>query len=528
MRIPVQWHQTLCINEILAMPRYRDVEVTIYNRKPNSEEYYQIKQTYTVVFDEFHDGTPVRSEEEQIEAFLDKTYSWKKGLQYSHLSIKTLKEHNKMAKKSATIEEAQVLEETKNPEVQETEAQEVEVVSETTDTTYEAKLPAIPDKFIVNGNEHSLAEVQKLDKLAAELLEKATPESYEDKELWEKIDRARLDARDQRTKLEAQRKKLVKPVNDALSEFKKKTDTIGNAAKVVEDKLQSAVTLKENWEAEQEKIRLEAIRKRTEQRKESLRELGGKYSYETDAFSFEYAPGIFINSGQLDDMTDEEWAEERSAVAEQWNEEQARLKKEKEENEAKLAEAEQKTAEADAAKRQLAELREMLLLGNGYEKLDDGTYTKNGWFITESEILPLSNQEFIDLTRRHNEPAAPESGAEASPLEPVNTPSDIDLPPVDTNVPEEPKDALDEVISGMVEQHNEHQEKVDGVKRVVLEFTKEKPYIDVIMGKSILRITHEDYEDVSLSNIDADKEVIAKNYIEENLILSAIGTPKKK
>lgn len=512
------------------MPRYRDVEVIIHNRRPNSTEMYEIKKTYTIVFDEFHNGDPVRPESEQVEDFLERVYGYTKGLHYLSLTINTIKEHNninKMAKKNKEIEEAQVLEETANP-VKEQEVETAEVISEEGDTKYEAKLPAVPDKFIVNGNEHSLAEVEKLSKDADELITLATPETYEDKEFWDKVDRKRLDARDQRTKLESQRKKLTKPINDALSEFKKKTDTIGNAAKVVEDKLQAIVTLRDNWAEEQEKIRLEAIRKRTEQRKESLRELGGKYSYENDAFSFEYAPGIFINSGQLDDMTDEEWAEERSAVVDQWNEEQARIQKEKEENDAKLAEAEQKTAEADAAKKQLAELREMLLLGNGYEKLDNGTYTKNGWFVTESEMLPLSNQEFIDLTRTHNEPAVIEPTPEPSPLEPVSAPSGIDLPPVDTDVPEEPKDALDGVISGMVEQHNEHQDKVDGVKRVVLEFTKEKPYIDVIMGKSILRITHEDYEDVSLSNIDADKEVIAKNYIGENLILSAIGTPKKK
>lgn len=511
------------------MPKYRVVEITLYNRKPNSTEDYSVKQTCTIVFDEFHDGTPVRSEEEQVEAFLKKTYNWNKGLQYSHLSIKTLTEHNNMAKNNKqTIEEAQVIEETVNPVLAQEEAETAEVIADSEDTKYEAKLPSIPEKFIVNGNEHSLAEVAKLDKEAETLLSEATPESYSNDELWEKIDRKRLDARDQRTKLESQRKKLVKPVNDALTEFKSKTDKIGNAAKVVEDKLQAAITLRDNWAEEQEKIRLEAIRKRTEQRKESLRELGGKYSYETDSFSFEYAPGIFINSGQLDEMTDDEWADERSAVVEQWNDEQSRILKEKEEKDAKLAEAEQKTAEADAAKKQLAELREMLLIGNGYEKLEDGTYTKNGWFVTEFEMVSLSNQEFIDLTRNHNEPAVIEPTPEQSPLEPVSAPSDIDLPPVDTITPEEPKDALDSVISNMVEQHNEHQESVDGVKRVVLEFTKKQPYIDITMGKSILRITHEDYEEVSLSNIDADKEVVAKNYIGEKLILTAIGTPKKK
>lgn len=487
------------------MTKYRDVEVLVYGHGTASQKNPE-KKTYTVLFD----GSQT-SDNDSIEAFLYRVYGWKKGLHYDRFEILTIKEHKSMAKKKQEIEDAQVIEETINEVVDQEvqEAEEVKEPAETTDTKFDAKMPAIPSVFIVNGQEHSLSAVSGLEKEANDLLKKATPDTYEDDKFWELVNRKRLDARDQRTKLEAQRKKLIKPVNDVLSSLKKKTDEIGEAAKKVEDKLQEAITKKENWEQEQERIRLEEIRKRTEKRKEQLRDLGGKYSYETDSFSFEHDPSLFINSTQINDMTEQEFEEEVKFV-----EESFLAQKEKERQEKIAADNAQK--EGEKAKKELVELRRMILESGGYEE-DEHGFHKNGWTITMSEVETLPNNEFIPLTAKHNTPV------ESAPSEPVIS----DLPAID--IPEAPvSDPLGDVVSGMVEDHKEHQSVVDGVKEVVITFTKENPYIDVRMGKSILRLAHIDYEEVSLSNIDADKEVIAKNYIGDELILTAIGTPKKK
>src|SRR5690606_2402559 len=146
-------------------------------------------------------------------------------------------------------------------------------------------LPSVPDVFYIEEKEYSLAVVSELDKEADKLLKKATPASYEDKKAWDAIFDKKQEAVKVRTTLEKKRKDVVKPITDFTSTLKSKTDTIGNAAKAVQDKLDAALTLKENWEAEQARIEAERIAKRTEQRKEELRALGGLYDVESGTFT---------------------------------------------------------------------------------------------------------------------------------------------------------------------------------------------------------------------------------------------------
>lgn len=501
------------------MAKFRDVEVELFRRRPNSDEYYSFKSTYTIVFDEFHDGSPVRPEEEQVESFIQKTYGWNKGVQYDHFKINTIKNHetnNNMAKKKQEIEEAQIIEETKTELVVNEEVETVEATEEK-DTTYEAKLPAIPSVFIVNGNEHSLAAVSKLEKEANDLIKLATPETYEDKELWDKIDRKRLDARDQRTKLEAQRKKLVKPINDKLSELKATTDEIGAAAKEVEDKLQEVISKKQNWEEEQAEIERQRIAKRTKEREEKLRNLGGKFDFDALAFSFEHNPGLFINTEQLNEMSDTEFEAELKLAEETYQEELARQAKEKEDAEKALKEANEAKERADKASKDLIDLRVMLLGGNGYQE-DEGYFHKNGHTISPEQIAELSNEDFIKLTVEHNTPKeeVAEFDPNESPMEPVDLPVDIDLPEIP-------------VVNNSVSAESKKEEQIDfskNMKFISLKFTDDEPYIDMQMGKSILRITHIDFEDASLQNVNAEQDILAKQ-IKGDMVLMAIGQKKK-
>lgn len=478
-----------------------EIEIKVYRENKVLKTNDVIKTVHTVLVDG-------EDPQEKAQSFLNKHYDWEIGLHYDSVKVtevKQIKSENKMAKKKEVIEEAQVIEETaKEVSIQEVETADVE---ELNDTKFEAKLPAIPETFVVNGREHSLAQVADIKKRADELKKKATPESYEDKEIWDNINELRLEAKDQRTKLEGQRKKLVKPILDVLSTLKSKTDEIGDAAKEVEDDLQKLIDDRDNWEAEQERIRQAEIAKRTEKRKEQLREVGGKFDFENSVFSFDHDPATFINSDQLSEMTDEEFEEELTAIQTSFEQEQARIKKEKEEQE-------QKASQANALKEQLVGMREMILQSSGYEKNGYG-WSKGNFTITIEQIETLENTEFMTLAMN-------------PPVEEVSEPTlEAELPTEDIEMPPLDFDPLGDIISSKVEEHTKHQEKVDSVKRIELVFTKEEPYLALLMGKSVLYITHTEYEDAMLANVNAETEVLAKA-VHGDLIISAIGKSKKK
>lgn len=479
------------------------IEIKVFRENKVFNTNDVIKTVHTVLLDG-------EDPQEKAQSFLNKHYDWVLGLHYDSIKVtevKQIKPENKMAKKKEiTIEEAQVIEETTN----EVTLQEVETaqVEEVKDTKFEAKLPAIPETFVVNGKEHSLAQVADIKKRADELKKKATPESYENKEIWESINELRLEAKDQRTKLEGQRKKLVKPIQDVLSTLKSKTDEIGNAAKEVEDDLQKLIDDRDNWEAEQERIRKAEIAKRTEKRKEQLRNVGGKFDFENGVFSFEHDPATFINSDQLSEMTDEEFEEELFGI-------QASFKAEQDHIEEQKKQQQEAVAAANAVKEQLVGMREIILGSAGYESSPLG-WSKSGLTITMEQIETLDNTEFMNLAMN---PVVEEEIPEPV-LETELTPEPVDVPSASF-------DPIGDVISSKVEQHISHQEKVDHVKRIELVFTKEEPYLALMMGKSILYITHTEYEDAMLANVNAETEVLAKA-VHGDLIISAIGKSKKK
>lgn len=487
-----------------------EIEIKVYRENKVLKTNDVIKTVHTVLLDG-------EDPQEKAQSFLNKHYDWEIGLHYDSVKVtevKQIKSENKMAKKKEVIEEAQVIEET----VKEVSIQEVETadVEELNDTKFEAKLPAIPETFIVNGKEHSLAQVADIKKRADDLKKKATPESYEDKEIWESINELRLEAKDQRTKLEGQRKKLVKPIQDVLSTLKSKTDEIGNAAKEVEDDLQKLIDYRDNWEAEQERIRQAEIAKRTEKRKEQLREVGGKFDFENGVFSFEHDPATFINSDQLSEMTDEEFEEELFGL-------QASFKAEQDHIEEQKKQQQEVVAAANAVKEQLVGMREMILGSAGYESSPLG-WSKAGFTITTEQIETLENTEFMTLAMN---PPAEDEGIPVADTDVDLHPEAVEVPTEDIEMPPLDFDPLGDVISEKVEEHIIHQEKVGHVKRIEFVFTKEEPYLALMMGKSILYITHTEYEDAMLANVNAETEVLAKA-VHGDLIISAIGKSKKK
>lgn len=469
--------------------------------------------------------------------------------------IRPLEENKDMAKQQKpktkeVIEDAQVISESVN-EVKATEIEVAEVIEEKKEEfKFDIAFPETPAVFNVQYKEgeikeHSLAEVKKLETELNELLVKADEKSYENKELWEKIDRVRINAKDQRTKLSAHFKTAMKPVNEFIDKVKGKVKGIEDGAKTVETKAEEAIKKRANWEAEQIRLAEEAKLKLVETRKESLRDLGGKFNIEAGIFTFSYDASIVINNDDMYDLSEEDFEKEMEYVRKSYKEEQDRIEKEKKDAIKAQEDADKAKLEAEKKKEELLELRSMILLSGGYEK-DDAGYHKNGYTITEEVLIEMSNAEMIALTKTHDIPVPseePEPVVEE--MEAVPTPDDVTLPEPEPISKEEEEDMtpapdispapskqvmpdpLENVVSGMVNEHNEHQDKVDQVVRLELVFSKDNPYITINMGKSVVMITHESFEDVALANIDANLDMLAKGVTEDGLMLMAIGKKKK-
>lgn len=418
-----------------------------------------------------------------------------------------------MAKQQTEIEEAVVVEETNDQ-------QSILVIEKWTD-----KLPEkIEGPFFVTTKdgtveEHSLAVVQELDKEAAKLLKKATPETYNDKKVWESISELKIKARDQRTKLDNERKRLKGPWDDFFSRMKAATDKVGAEAKKVEDKLAAAITLKENWEAEQARIEAERIAKRTEQRKEELRALGGLYDVESGTFTFPYSEQT-INTVQLETWDEEDWGNEKAAIDVLYAEEQQRIADEEAEKAAKEAEV---LAKEKALEDKIVALRAKELKLEGFE-FDEGlqSYKKNDVVIHVLAVKSMSDEDWdADIARANMEAVeAPEEERE------VNTP-EINLPPSDTSAEapteeETPFDPLASIIEEKVAAHVQHQEEVDGVVRVTLEFSNDQPYIDVAFKNTFIRMFPESLDDRATVHLSSDKISAKGTHEESGLVLLAV------
>lgn len=400
-----------------------------------------------------------------------------------------------------------------------TEIEDAVIVEEITETVLEATLPSVPDVFYIEEKEYSLAVVSELDKEADKLLKKATPASYDDKKVWDAIFDKKQEAVKVRTTLEKKRKDVVKPITDFASTLKSKTDTIGNAAKAVQDKLDAALTLKENWEAEQARIEAERIAKRTEQRKEELRAMGGLYDVESGTFTFPYSEQT-VNTVQLETWDDEDWSYEKEELSTFYAEEQKRIADEEAEKAAK--EAEVLAKEKALADKQLAmRAKELKLEGFTF---DEGlqSYTKNDVVIHVLAVKSMSDEDWdAEIERANTEPVdVTEETSE------VNTP-EINLPPSDESADtstEDPSpfDPLASIIGDKVAAHVEHQEEVDGVVRVTLEFSNDQPYIDVPFKNTFIRIFPESLDDRATVHLSSDKISAKGTHVESGLILLAV------
>lgn len=361
------------------MPRYRDVEISLFNRKPNSTEMGCVKQTCTIIIDEFHDGSPVRSEEEQAESFIDKIYGWSKGLHYSHLSVKTIKEHNKMAKTTKT-------EQTTELAVFEEKAKAI-------------TLPEIPKVMNIGGLEFSEAEIEKAVKEVKKIkVDVPKPDdtvkvAEEKRKVYEQLVEKKNQFVKTRTAPDKFRTEITKPINDWTKKLKAQTDSFGNIAKQGQEHCEAEIFIWENWEAEQERIKQEATQKLVNARTVDLQNVAGILNPQSLHWTFEHAPSKIVENMFLESADDSEWNGLMKDLEDSFEADKEKKIKEK--------------ADFEAAKNAVFNTRlQMLQLVGGYDNPATGVYTKNGHTLSEDQIRNTPEIEWLPLVMSHNEALA--------------------------------------------------------------------------------------------------------------------------
>lgn len=392
----------------------------------------------------------------------------------------------------------------KPEEIQEVEIIEEEVIQETElDTT----LPAIPEKFFVEGKEYSIIAVKEMEERADKLIKKATPETYGDKKLWDQVAELKQEAVKMRTQPENKRKEIVKPVNDFLTNLKSKTDAIGTEAKKVEEKLKDAIQKRENWEEEKRKEEEAAKLKRTNERIEKLIALEASCDPIRGTYSFVFDSGAtVINKVQVEEFDDEEFDEvlediRTNAIAQK---EADRLAEEKRIQEAKdLKDKEDKLVEKQLKLR----TKELTMLGAGFA---NGAWIVNGVYFHPEDLRDLDDDAWeAKIEESQQEPELPEAPEDNTPEEkPVST-----LKPVaagyiygneDPDITPIHEDQLSAVINENVKAHEDHQAKVNGDVHIEFVFSKDKPFIEHnFAGTSKIRLFPEEYAEEA-ENINPD------------------------
>lgn len=388
-----------------------------------------------------------------------------------------------MAKKTVNtekIEEAVIIEETVNP---------IELTE-----TIGSNLPTIPDVFFIDGEEFSVAKVEEMKAEAEALLKKATPETYSSTVIWEELKTLKNKLVKMRTTPDNKRKELTRPFNDFVKEIKAKTDAIGNAAKEIQDKLDEALIAKENHEAELARLEAEAKARRTEARKESLRLLGGMYDVDSGKFTFSYCPEVVADM-QIMEYDDPTWENQHNVIKAEYKKEQDRLDNIKKQEEAEKLKA---LKEAEIANAQVLKLRKRLLEMSGFLFVESQqAFVKNTVALSVSDVVSFSEDDFDKAL----EDSDKQPEAEATPAEPVAQTSTLPPPPPSAPV----SDPLGSVISQMTSQQEERVSELDGEVEVVLKFSKEKPFIDVKLNKTFIRIYNDSLESFALAGIPQNK-----------------------
>lgn len=457
----------------------------------------------------------------QVKANVLRWYSLTFGIHYDEIvteEIEKINSNNKKAMAKQTINTSKI--------------EEAEVVSETTETQKEGEVVEVsaitifesaaknlsiemPKVFFTDYGEHSLEKVADIEKEVDDLLKIATPETYGSTAIKDQLDALSTKAQKMRTMLDKKRKEVTQPLDKATKALIAAVKPILEAAQVQEDRVNKRIQDEKDHEAEELRKKEEAKRIRTEERRESLRALGGAYDVNNGTIVFEFLPGTIVNTMQMMEYDDAEWANQFNVVKEAYDAEQTKLKEQRDKEAAEKDEAAKKLKEADE---KILKYRTKELKFEGFEfdealqsfkkgaavihALGIGGYSEEDW----DRLMELANQE----PQAPIAPVSPVATNVVTPVAPVApiqpTQSTFSAPAVQTPV-SAPVDVLASVIGGMVTKQEERVEELDGTIRTTLVFTREKPFFEKSFNKSKIRIVPFDYAEHALHGESLEKIV---------------------
>lgn len=483
------------------MKYYRDIEIAVYSYNPYVDKRSKpIRTTHAVVFED-------EDEVMKAEDVLFRLYRWKRGLHYEDMVITTMREHGE--KKGLPLKEKidygfpeqepntspayanKIFNQESKTEMAKSKT---EVKEESGVALFEQKVtaisfPEIPKVMTIGGVEFSEEAIQK----EVESVKKVKLEVPLDTDTLDivKAKRAKYeelkDKKNQfvktRTGAENFRKSISAPIRKWTDSLKEQTDKYGEIAKEGQSYCEDQIKAYEAWEEEQERLRAEALVKLQKERLSKLIEIGGMFNPLTSVVSFEFAPGNVYNEEQLGNLEAAEFDKELAYISDLYSKDKA----------AKEAELQESQSKELALLEKQRKLRKKELVLNDFE-LDTATglFThESGVKITSMDIDKMSDDDWDAKIESVNNVGQVES----KPLPVQTSVTDYSNPFGDDEQPEAPVDPLAGVISGMIEQHEEHQDKVDGKIKITLEFDSSNPYLDIMIGKSVLRVCPIELED---------------------------------
>lgn len=482
---------------------HREIAIDIYQDNVVMQNSTKVKTVHTIVFE--HEDNDAKAE-----AVLLKWYGWTKGVHYARFKTRVIKEEGTKIglQESKEIKLTEIYQEPNSSPAylrkkhQEEMAKKQETAEQTEqtgvvvfeETAAKINLPDIPKVMTIGGVEFSeeaiKKEVAEAKKITVEIpLDTDTVEVAKAKKAnYETMVKKKNQFVKTRTAPDKFRQSVMKPINDWSKKLKAQTDAYGTLAKEGEEHCIKQIEVFDNWEAEQERLRLEAEQILIDKRTVDLQSVQGLINRESLHWTFEHMPSKIVENKDILAMDDSEWNG---------------LMKELEDSvDAAAKKKAQQEAEFEASKNAVFNARVQMLQLMQYQP-EGENFTKNGHMVTPDIIRATAEADWFALIQSHNEPkAAPSNPFAAPPAQAQQQPA---TPSPSTNNPfatfaaafatPQTTESLKEVPVDISAENT--QSTVIALPTV----TWDVPFVEKTLGNTTLRIFHRDTQEQAIQNI---------------------------
>lgn len=442
-------------------------------------------------------------------------YGLSSEIHYNEIGIlfvnNSLKSTNVMTKRTkanvdSAVEIAEVLDEVVT--VQKTD--DVLVLSQKVGEIFPTK---IPEKFITKDyGEHSKEVAESIRQRL--YIARDAVSGPDDVQGYAKIKELATLAQKGATRLDAAIKEGVKPLKNVVKSIEDASKKVQGYFRDVQAEAEAEYKKHEDWEAEVARQKELERQERARRRRESLMGIAGTLDPLSGVWSFPFTGDTVSEMAVLEfDEVDFEAILNKLTNLHQKYLAETEAKRKAEEEAKAIAER-----EAEAMKLTILKYRRKMLEMEGFtfnEPLQ--AYEKNGVVLHLVAIRDLSEENFeAEIERAKN----PQNEAKA-----VDTDN---APPIAKPVFVEAKDAVDEFIAAVSidETVEEEPEQVtaqsDGTITRSLVFTKDKPFIDIMLQKTFLRIYPVELDKEATENVSRDRIKLVKDEEELGLRLTVI------